>query len=94
MKLSHLKTAGCAGLLAAASALSLQAQANHFNTRGNILISDRYNNRVLEVNPNNHRVVWQFGNGLSVTRPRSKSDAPPFSQLTRGWGIGVYGLSA
>jgi hypothetical protein len=28
------------------------------NTRGNVLISDQFNNHVIEVNPENHRAVW------------------------------------
>lgn len=92
MTMSQLKIAACAGLLAAASAVSLQAQGNHFNTRGNILISDQYNNRVLEVNPSNHRVVWQFGNGSSVAGPHSVvgvNDAQRIGPFTLVAGTGV-----
>jgi hypothetical protein len=41
-----------------------------FNARGNILIADQFNNRVVEIN-RNHQVVWQFGNGSSVAGPHS-----------------------
>src|ERR1700680_2364940 len=34
----------------------------HFNTPGNVLISDQFNNRVVEVAPNGH-IVWTFGSG-------------------------------
>jgi len=92
MKLSQLKTLACAASLAAAGALSAQAQGNHFNTPGNILISDQYNNRLLEVNPSNHRVVWHFGNGSSVAGPHSVvgvNDAQRVGPFTLVAGTGV-----
>ncbi|MBZ5589555.1 MAG: hypothetical protein LAO05_13415 [Acidobacteriia bacterium] len=53
--------------LAACLALtSAPVQAKHlrrfFNDRGNILISDQFNNRVIEVDPQGN-IVWQFGVG-------------------------------
>jgi len=57
--------------LLAASSLALWAQGNRFNTPGNILISDQFNNRVIEVNPNNHQIVWHFGDQSSVAGPHS-----------------------
>jgi len=42
-----------------------------FNHRGNILISDQFNNRIIEVNPETHAIVWMFGNGSSVAGPHS-----------------------
>ena len=39
---------------------SLFGQGNGFNTKGNVLIADQFNNRVIEVNPLNHQIVWQF----------------------------------
>src|SRR5713226_346026 len=35
---------------------------DHFNVPGNILISDQFNNRVVEVAPDGH-IVWTFGSG-------------------------------
>ena len=67
MTSSQMKTLAASALLVVASALAAHAQGNHFNTRGNILISDQYNNRLLEVNPMNHKVVWHFGNCLLYT---------------------------
>lgn len=32
-----------------------------FNTPGNVLISDQFNNRVIEVNPTTNEIVWSFG---------------------------------
>ncbi len=34
-----------------------------FNTAGNMLITDQFNNRVIEVNPQNNQIVWSFGSG-------------------------------
>src|ERR1700688_901849 len=56
---------------AACSSVAVQAQESGFNKSGNILISDQFNNRVIEVNPNNHRIVWHFGNQSSVGGPHS-----------------------
>lgn len=36
-----------------------------FNKPGNILISDQFNNRVIEVNPITKDIVWSFGSGNS-----------------------------
>jgi hypothetical protein len=61
-------------IMAAAMALT-GATATHarslgrFNQRGNILIVDQLNNRVIEVNTNSHAIVWQFGDGGSVAGP-------------------------
>jgi len=92
MNLSQLRTWACAALLVAAGALSAQAQGNWFNAPGNILISDQYNNRVIEVNPNNHKVVWHFGNGSSVAGPHSVvgvNDAQRVGPFTLIAGTGV-----
>jgi hypothetical protein len=92
MNLSQLKIWACAACLVVTSALSAQAQGNHFNTPGNILISDQYNNRLIEVNPTNHRIVWHFGNGSSVAGPHSVvgvNDAQRVGWLTLVAGTGV-----
>lgn len=91
MNWSQLKIWACAVSLVAASALSAHAQGG-FNTPGNILISDQYNNRLLEVNPTNHKVVWRFGNGSSVAGPHSVvgvNDAQRVGFLTLVAGTGV-----
>ena len=92
MNSSRLTTWACTAALLVAGALSAQAQGNHFNTPGNILISDQYNNRLIEVNPNNHRIVWHFGNGSSVAGPHSVvgvNDAQRVGFLTLVAGTGV-----
>ncbi len=92
MNLSSVKTWACAASFLAASALSLHAQANTFNTPGNVLISDQYNNRVIEVNPANNKVVWRFGSGSSVAGPHSVvgvNDSERVGQNTLIAGTGV-----
>lgn len=75
----------------AACGLSVNAQGK-FNTPGNILISDQFNNRVIEVNPSNHGIVWHFGNGSSVAGPHSVvavNDAQRVGKLTLIAGTGA-----
>lgn len=40
----------------------------NFPRRGDMLISDQFNNRVIEINPPSHKVVWSFG-GSSTAGP-------------------------
>ena len=66
--------------------------ASVFNQRGNILISDQFNNRVIEVDPVSKNIVWQFGNGSSVAGPRSvvaPNDAQRVGNLTLIAGTGA-----
>jgi hypothetical protein len=48
---------------------ALSVQAGHasasglFNRPGNLLITDQFNNRVIEVNPLTKQIVWSFGSG-------------------------------
>ena len=56
-----------------------------FNAPGNILIADQFNNRVIEVDPNTHNIVWSFGNGSSTPGPHSvvaPNDAQRVGNLT------------
>ena len=72
MKLSAaLKRSGFVGCIWLACNFSVFGQGNGFNTKGNVLIADQFNNRVIEVNPLNHHIVWRFGNGSSVAGPKS-----------------------
>jgi len=34
-----------------------------FNTPGNLLVTDQFNNRVIELNPLTNQIVWSFGSG-------------------------------
>lgn len=59
-----------AGAMTLTSATATHARSlGRFNERGNILIADQLNNRVIEVNTNSHVIVWQFGDGGSVAGP-------------------------
>jgi hypothetical protein len=93
MKLS-IKIKSCivvVSLIAACGVLAY-GQGNNFNTPGNILISDQYNNRVIEVNPKNHKIVWHFGDGSSVAGPHSVvavNDAQRVGYLTLVAGTGA-----
>ena len=42
------------------------AGSDGFNKPGNLLITDQFNNRVIEVNPNTGHIVWSFGSGVST----------------------------
>ena len=92
MNFCHWKTWAGAALLAVASAVCVQAQGNTFNTPGNVLISDQYNNRLIEVNPDTNEIIWQFGDGSSVAGPTSVvgvNDAQRVGLLTLVAGTGV-----
>ena len=93
MKLS-IKIKSCIVVVSLIAACGVPAygQGNNFNTPGNILISDQYNNRVIEVNPNNHKIVWHFGDGSSVAGPHSVvavNDAQRVGYLTLVAGTGA-----
>ncbi len=47
-----------AALLAAPVAAS---SGSGFNHPGNVLVTDQFNNRVVEINPMNNKIVWSFG---------------------------------
>jgi hypothetical protein len=62
-----------------------------FNQPGNILISDQFNNRVIEIN-SQHQIVWSFGNGSHVAGPNSivaPNDAERVGTLTLMAGTGA-----
>jgi hypothetical protein len=87
---------GCmAGLLAVSIAMSgrpAEQAETEFNEKGNVLIADQFNNRVVEVDPNSHAVVWQFGDGSSVAGPTSivgTNDAQRVGALTLISGTGT-----
>ncbi len=70
---------------------SAQAQEDpHF------LISDQFNNRVIEVDSATHKVVWTFGNGSDVAGPHSVvgvNDAQRVGPLTLIAGTGIPGAN-
>ena len=62
-----------------------------YNTPGNILIADQFNNRVVEVDQN-HNIVWQFGTGSTKAGPYSvvaPNDAERVGDLTLISGTGA-----
>lgn len=82
--------AGSAALLG--SAAPPESISPHFNRPGNILIADQFNNRVIEVNPKTHAVVWQFGDGSVVPGPTSivgTNDAERIGVFTLIAGTGI-----
>jgi hypothetical protein len=59
---------------------------------GHILISDQYNNRVIEVDVATHQVVWTFGDGKDIPGPRSVvgvNDAERVGPFTLISGTGI-----
>jgi hypothetical protein len=54
----------CVAALLLLCCLPAAAQGDRFNTRGNILIADQFNNRVIEVDRRGN-IVWHFGLGPS-----------------------------
>jgi hypothetical protein len=87
-----LKDALCVIWVLVLAGLAAQGQGNHFNTNGNILISDQFNNRVIEVNPNNHKIVWHFGTGSNKPGPRTivgVNDAQRIGDFTLMAGTGI-----
>nr|WP_199042197.1 hypothetical protein [Dyella sp. ASV24] len=83
-------------VLAAASAIALAGTATsppaHAQSEGHILIADQFNNRVIEVNPATHRVLWAFGNGSDLPGPHSivgVNDAERIGPLTLMAGTGT-----
>ncbi|HKI17876.1 MAG TPA: hypothetical protein VKA15_08340 [Isosphaeraceae bacterium] len=66
---------------------------DHFNEPGNILISDQFNNRVIEVRPSG-QIVWQFGVGPNDFSPQSilgVNDAQRVGEFTLMAGTGIPG---
>jgi hypothetical protein len=53
---------GMAALLLFGTGAALAADPSHFNQRGNLLISDQFNNRVIEIDQSGN-IIWQFGIG-------------------------------
>jgi outer membrane protein assembly factor BamB len=56
--------------IVAASASGREAR-RFFNEPGNILIADQFNNRVIEIDPNDGDILWQFGRGPEDFSSRS-----------------------
>jgi len=90
MGLGMASTVAVAGLVALAPSAASSASSMGFNQRGNILIADQFNNRVVEVR--GHQVVWQFGDGSATAGPTSivgTNDAERIGELTLISGTGT-----
>jgi outer membrane protein assembly factor BamB len=57
-----LFAASCSTATQTVQSTSSKVPVDRFNAPGNVLISDQFNNRVVEVAPDGH-VVWTFGSG-------------------------------
>jgi hypothetical protein len=69
------------------------AEGDRFNTPGNVLIADQFNNRVIEVDRHGN-IVWQFGLGPADFSPASiigVNDAQRVGELTLMSGTGTPG---
>jgi hypothetical protein len=65
--------------------------AGEFNRRGNVLIADQFNNRVIEVTPEG-KIVWQFGlgpNDFTANSIVGTNDAQRVGRLTLMAGTGI-----
>lgn len=62
------------------------------DANGQILISDQFNNRVIQVDAATHKIVWSFGNGSDIPGPQSVvgvNDAERFGGFTLISGTGI-----
>ena len=76
-----------------ASARGRGPQHHRFNHPGNILITDQFNNRVIEIDPAG-AIVWHFGNGpndVSANSIIGTNDAERVGGLTLMAGTGAPG---
>jgi hypothetical protein len=79
--------------LAAIAGSVLADDDSEFNERGNYLIADQFNNRVIEVDPSG-KIVWHFGKGPADFSPDSiigVNDAQRVGKLTLMAGTGTPG---
>jgi outer membrane protein assembly factor BamB len=84
-----------AGFILATGTTTLAAAQDRFNKKGNIVIADQFNNRVIEIDPETHNVVWTFGDGSSTPGPNSivgTNDAERVGEFTLISGTGIPGV--
>jgi outer membrane protein assembly factor BamB len=86
------RAVGVAALALGLSVLPATASAEPgFHHRGDILIADQFNNRVIEVNAQ-HQIVWSFGDGSNKPGPTSivaPNDTERIGELTLIAGTGA-----
>jgi outer membrane protein assembly factor BamB len=83
-----------AGVLLTTGTTSRAAAQDRFNKKGNIVIADQFNNRVIEIDPQTHDVVWTFGDGSDKPGPLSivgTNDAERVGEFTLISGTGIPG---
>src|SRR6266702_4339903 len=71
--------------------VSMGQSSGNFNQPGNILITDQFNNRVIEIDPAGN-IVWQFGNGPGDTSANAivgTNDAERVGNFTLMSGTGI-----
>jgi hypothetical protein len=74
---------------------SRMGEHDGFNHRGDVLIADQFNNRIIELNAAHH-IVWSFGDGSAIPGPHSvvgPNDAERIGELTLISGTGVPAAS-
>ncbi len=89
-----LSIVAASSLVLLSGPLRAQSAGSKFNTPGDILISDQYNNRVIEIGVSGN-IVWSFGNGpadlTSGNSPVGVNDAQRVGPLTLVAGTGNPG---
>jgi len=81
-----------AGLVLLVAASLVHAQTFNPADKGPVLISDQFNNRVIVVDRETHKVVWTFGDGSDKPGTHSvvgPNDAERFGQFTLISGTGI-----
>jgi hypothetical protein len=81
-------------VLSATAAYAQQSERQPSNERDaqHLLISDQFNNRVIEVDSATHKVLWSFGDGSDTAGPHSvvgPNDAERFGPFTLISGTGI-----
>src|SRR6266571_4346677 len=79
------------GVILLSGTVSKGQVSSEFNRPGNILITDQFNNRVIEIDPAGN-IVWQFGNGPGDTSANAivgTNDAERVGDFTLMSGTGI-----
>src|SRR5438309_4554705 len=81
------------GVILLSGTVAKGQSSSEFNRPGNILITDQFNNRVIEIDPAGN-IVWHFGNGpndVSANSIVGTNDAERVGTLTLMAGTGAPG---
>jgi hypothetical protein len=95
IRVRHRVVPACAAVAAAAAfswTSGVAAEDAEFNAKGNIVIADQYNNRIIEVDRASHEIVWRFGTGSDKPGPDSivgPNDAERVGTFTLISGTGI-----